>query len=83
MSIRKRGEAVKQPNGENKSVEQPKDVKTDYTRWRLVDERGRQTWEYLASDEKAKQWTQTTADKYHVGLNTVCWSFGFPQGCCL
>ncbi len=45
--------------------------KTDYTRWRLLDERGRQTWHYLENDEELKTWPQSTADKYHLGLPTV------------
>ncbi|KAI9878912.1 MAG: Lanosterol synthase (Oxidosqualene--lanosterol cyclase) [Pleopsidium flavum] len=44
--------------------------KTDYSRWRLLDERGRQTWHYLVSDEELKTWPQSTADKYHLGLPT-------------
>ncbi|KAF1346147.1 squalene/oxidosqualene cyclase [Delphinella strobiligena] len=50
-----------------------KDVKTDYSRWRLRDIRGAQTWHYL-SEEQAKEWPQTIADKYHVGLPT-----GLPE----
>lgn len=45
--------------------------KTDYARWRLLDERGRQTWHYLESEEEVEAWPQTTADKYHLGLSTV------------
>lgn len=45
-------------------------VKTDYTKWRLRDERGAQTWHYL-TNEQAKDWPQTAADKYHLGLPTV------------
>jgi len=48
------------------------DEKTDYTRWRLLDERGRQTWHYLETDEQVKNWPQSAADKYHLGLSTVC-----------
>ncbi|KAI9845829.1 MAG: Lanosterol synthase (Oxidosqualene--lanosterol cyclase) [Sclerophora amabilis] len=44
--------------------------KTDYSRWRLLDERGRQTWHYLESDEQVKEWPQTVADRYHLGLPT-------------
>ena len=47
------------------------DPKTDYTRWRLVNEAGRQTWRYLESDEENKAWPQSIADKYHIGLPTV------------
>jgi hypothetical protein len=45
--------------------------RTDYTRWRLLDERGRQTWHYLEDDEDAKEWPQSTADKYFLNLPTV------------
>jgi lanosterol synthase len=48
-----------------------KDKKTDYSRWRLLDENGRQTWHYLKSDEEVKKWPQSDADKYHLGLETV------------
>lgn len=44
--------------------------KTDYTRWRLKDDRGKQTWHYIDHDEEA-EWPQSTADKYHLGLPTV------------
>lgn len=45
--------------------------RTDYTRWRMLDEKGRHTWHYLDDDEDAKEWPQTTADKYFLGLPTV------------
>lgn len=44
---------------------------TDYSRWRLLDESGRHTWHYLTSDEQAKIWPQTRADRFHLGLETV------------
>lgn len=47
------------------------DEKTDYSRWRLLDEHGRQTWHYLTTDEEVRAWPQTVADKYHLGLPTV------------
>lgn len=62
---------MKPANGATKPVESPEDSKTDYTRWRLEDDRGRQTWHFLKSDEELKQWPLTTADKYHMGLDTV------------
>jgi lanosterol synthase len=49
------------------------DQKTDYSRWRLLDEQGRHTWHYLTTEEQVKAWPQTTADKYHLGLPTVCY----------
>lgn len=45
--------------------------KTDYSRWRLRDDRGRQTWHYLEEDEQVKKWPQSVADKYHLGMPTV------------
>jgi hypothetical protein len=47
------------------------DEKTDYSRWRLLDDRGRQTWHYLETDERVKKWPQSVADKYHLGMPTV------------
>lgn len=47
------------------------DEKTDYSRWRLVDNDGRLTWRYLDSDEETAKWPQTTYDKHHLGLPTV------------
>lgn len=46
-------------------------TRTDFTRWRLLDEKGRQTWHYLEDDEDAKEWPQSTADKYFLGLPLV------------
>jgi lanosterol synthase len=45
--------------------------KTDYSRWRLLDEKGRQTWHYLENGEEVEKWPQTIADKYFLGLPTV------------
>lgn len=45
--------------------------KTDYSRWRLRDDRGCQTWHYLKTDEEIKAWPQSTADKYFLGKETV------------
>ena len=65
-------------NASNRSNGHPVEVRkpllserTDYTRWRLLDERGRQTWHYLEDDEDAKEWPQSTADKYFLGLPLV------------
>ncbi|KAE8416353.1 terpenoid cyclases/protein prenyltransferase alpha-alpha toroid [Aspergillus pseudocaelatus] len=46
------------------------DPKTDYSRWRLLDDDGRQTWHYLESDEENAKWPQSVADKYFLGLPT-------------
>lgn len=45
--------------------------KTDYTRWRLKDDRGCQTWHYLSSVEEVKAWPQSAADKHFLGMDTV------------
>ncbi|KAI0202488.1 oxidosqualene:lanosterol cyclase [Astrocystis sublimbata] len=46
------------------------DEKTDYSRWRLFDDQGRQSWRYLESDEEMKKWPQTVYDKHYLGLDT-------------
>ncbi|KAL9046562.1 MAG: hypothetical protein Q9214_000633, partial [Letrouitia sp. 1 TL-2023] len=46
------------------------DPKTDLARWRLLDERGRQTWHFMTTDDEARAWPQSTADKYFLGLPT-------------
>lgn len=83
MSIRKRGEAPKAANGSlNGSIQRTKPVDdggTDLNRWRLKDDRGRQTWHYLESDEQLKQWPMTTADKHFLGLETASNQGDSPQ----
>lgn len=44
---------------------------TDRSRWRLLDESGRLTWHYLEDDKAAKEWPQSTADKWYLGFDTV------------
>lgn len=55
--------------------ETPKRVKlqnrTDYSRWRMLSDHGRQTWEYLEDSKAAEAWPQTIADKWHLGMATV------------
>lgn len=48
-----------------------RDEKTDYSRWRLLDEDGRHTWHYLTTEKEVEAWPQTIADKFHLGLATV------------
>ena len=38
----------------------------------VPDDDGRLTWHYLADDEAAKEWPQSYADKYDLGLPLVC-----------
>lgn len=47
------------------------DEPTDLHRWRLLDERGRQTWHYMTTDNDFKAWPQTIADRYHLSLPLV------------
>jgi lanosterol synthase len=61
---------------ETKSTKGPKlSTRTDYTRWRLLDEEGRQTWHYLEDEEAIKAWPQSIADKWHLGMPTVCYIY--------
>jgi lanosterol synthase len=62
---------AKGANGLKTSTNDQGDKKTDYARWRLLDERGRQTWHYLRTDEEVKNWPQSVADKWFLGLPTV------------
>jgi lanosterol synthase len=43
----------------------------DKLRWRMRDDQSRHTWHYLEGDEAAKQWPQSYADKYYLGLPLV------------
>ncbi|KXT17595.1 hypothetical protein AC579_6191 [Pseudocercospora musae] len=68
MAVKSRERAIsgsEQANG-NSTI-----PKTDLRRWRLKDDRGRQTWHYLNTDEEVRKWPQTTADKYHLGLDVA------------
>lgn len=58
-------------HAEKQSQDDSRLQKTDYTRWRLLDESGRQTWHYLTNDNEVKKWPQSVADKYHLGFPTV------------
>lgn len=46
-------------------------TRTDYNKWRCLEENGRTTWHYLTTDEDVEEWPQTTADKYFLGIPTV------------
>ncbi|RYP78013.1 hypothetical protein DL769_003285 [Monosporascus sp. CRB-8-3] len=68
------GTARKRASGDDFSSTETKrpnlEDKTDRTRWRMLDEKGRHTWHYLEEDEAAKKWPQSIADKYYLGLDT-------------
>ena len=61
----------KQLNGAATVDANPIDPKTDINRWRLRDERGRQTWHYLKSDKEVQEWPQSIVDRHHLGLPVV------------
>ncbi|KAG6024495.1 hypothetical protein E4U19_003219 [Claviceps sp. Clav32 group G5] len=44
------------------------EAKTDPTRWRLKDDDSRHSWLYLESEKEAKDWPQSYAEKYFLGL---------------
>ena len=65
------GNATEHMNGFTQRGIVVEDEATDLQRWRLLDERGRQTWHYLDTDKKAKEWPQSVADRYFLGLPLV------------
>ena len=63
---------VAETNGDEKVAKRPRVYEqTDKTRWRMKDDCGRLTWHYLEDDEAAKEWPQTLADKWYLGLPLV------------
>ncbi|CRK39121.1 hypothetical protein BN1708_016715 [Verticillium longisporum] len=42
--------------------------KTDVSRWRLNDEDGRHRWVYVEDNQALKDWPQSYAEKYYLGL---------------
>ena len=73
---RANGHANGQPNGKDLDASQrferfAEKEATDINCWRLLDERGRQTWHYLDSPEKIEQWPQGVVDRHHLGLPLV------------
>ncbi|MBE7181022.1 MAG: hypothetical protein INR71_07410 [Terriglobus roseus] len=61
----------KAENGDATASKRHREEKTDRGRWRLRDERGRHTWQYLEDDAEAAKWPQSAADKYYLNLDTV------------
>jgi lanosterol synthase len=62
-------------NGSTKIDADPHDPQTDINRWRLLDERGRQTWHYLQTDKEVEAWPQSIVDRHHLGLPVVLLPF--------
>lgn len=56
---------------EHVSRDENGDEKTDYSRWRIFDDEGRQEWRYLESDDELEKWPQHVYDKHYLGLDTV------------
>lgn len=56
----------------NAAKRQRIETRTDYTRWRMRDDESRHSWHYLEDDDAAKEWSQSVADKYYLGLPLVC-----------
>ncbi|RUS16602.1 terpenoid cyclases/protein prenyltransferase alpha-alpha toroid [Endogone sp. FLAS-F59071] len=52
---------------------------SNLSRWRLKVEHGAQTWHYLGTDEELKEWPQTKADKYSIGVPFDSPVFPKPQ----
>ncbi|KAF8850490.1 oxidosqualene:lanosterol cyclase-like protein [Acephala macrosclerotiorum] len=77
ISSEKTSSVTARPNGkrpidtsvsEAAQTKKPKlSERTDLSKWRLLDEKGRQTWHYLEDDDEAKEWPQSKADKYFLG----------------
>lgn len=65
----KRGASTRTVVGTTRTKEG--DLKTDYTRWRLDNDRGCHIWQYIESDEELEKRPQHTAEKYFLGLDTV------------
>lgn len=62
-----------QANGAPREYSRDTDSESlDRSRWRLRAEGGRHTWHYLKIEKEVEEWPQTVADKYHLGLPTVC-----------
>lgn len=68
------GKAKSRKRGSDDDQKAPKvaklEAKTDVTRWRMKDDESRHTWHYLTEAE-AKEWTQSYADKYYLGMDLV------------
>lgn len=43
----------------------------DRTKWRMKSDDGRHTWHYLDDDDAVKEWPQSYADKWYLGLPLV------------
>ncbi len=70
-TVKSRFSPALQSNDYHYTDDKNNDPTTDRSRWRLLDERGRQTWMYLNTKEESKAWPQSIADKYHLGLQVV------------
>jgi lanosterol synthase len=63
-----------EPNGTTTNDDKKRsrlDETTDRSRWRMRDDQGRLTWHYLEDEKAAKEWPQTAADKWYLGIPLV------------
>ena len=65
------GHPIKWRNEEHNLEPRTEDQKTDRYRWRLVGDHGCHTWYYLTNRMEEHLDSQSTADKFHLGLPTV------------
>lgn len=82
ISSEKTSSVTTRPNGKRpidnsvsaaQQTKRPKlSERTDHSKWRMLDEKGRQTWHYLEDDDEAKEWPQSKADRYFLGQPLVC-----------
>jgi hypothetical protein len=45
--------------------------RTDLSRWRLVNDKGRHSWHYLAPYQDPEKWPMTIPEKWYLGLEMV------------
>ena len=79
-SVRQHGTAIDRKKQQDWTTNRTAvtDPTTDLQRWRLRNERGRQTWHYLTTDKELEAWPQTVADKHFLGLplvRSIAWFF--------
>ncbi|KAJ4306619.1 Lanosterol synthase (Oxidosqualene--lanosterol cyclase) [Collariella sp. IMI 366227] len=67
-STRKRFSNAGDPEHATKRQRPVLEGRTDFSRWRLHDDHSRHTWRYLENDDEVKEWPQSYADKYFLGL---------------
>jgi len=73
---RRHDASAEKPSEKREFPKRPRlEEKTDLMKWRMRDDEGRLTWHYLQDDEAAKDWPQSYADKWYLGLPMVSLAF--------